>query len=487
MSYHVAVDIGASSGRVVLATVDNQNALYTEEVHRFKNGFEMMDGFERWNGKKLFEEILVGLEKVKNMGVTDCTLGIDTWAVDYCLIDEDGKLLSQPISYRDNRTENALEKVARKITKEQIYQKTGIQFQNFNTLFQLFTEDPKLLERTATILLIPDYLAFCLTGKRVGEITNFSTTQLLNVEEKKYDSELLEVINISKNKFPKLVEPGTGLGNLKTELQEKYDLPSCKVISVATHDTASAVVGVPAKFENWAYLSSGTWSLIGIENSTPVINSETLKGNFSNEWGAYGTYRFLKNITGMWCVQEIARAADYKYSFSEMADEAYQVEPFLQYVDLNDTRFTNPANMIKEIQNYCIERKLVVPQTIGELTMCVYSNLALAYAHEWHQIEKLTNKKLDCLHIVGGGSNVKLLNQLTADVIGKKVIAGPNEATAIGNILVQLIAEGTFNDLKEARVWLSSQIKLEEYKPKQISYREHLKKYEKEIKKELSV
>lgn len=487
MSYHVAVDIGASSGRLVLATVDNQNTLYTEEVHRFKNGFEMMDGFERWNVNKLFEEILIGLEKVKKIGVSKCTLGIDTWAVDYCLIDEDGELLSQPISYRDNRTENALEKVARKITKEQIYQKTGIQFQNFNTLFQLFTEDPKLLERTATILLIPDYLAFCLTGKRVGEITNFSTTQLLNVEEKEYDFELLEMINVSKNKFPNLIQPGNVLGSLKAELQEKFDLPSCKIISVATHDTASAVVGVPTTTGNWAYLSSGTWSLIGIEDKVPIINSESLKANFSNEWGAYGTYRFLKNITGMWCVQEIARAADYKYSFSEMADEAYQVEPFLQYVDLNDTRFTNPGNMIEEIQNYCIERKLVVPQTIGELTMCVYSNLALAYAHEWRQIEKLTNKKLDCLHIVGGGSNVKLLNQLTADVIGKKVIAGPNEATAIGNILVQLIAEGTFNDLKEARLWLSSQIKLEEYKPKQISYREHLKKYEKEIKKELSV
>ena len=259
-----------------------------------------------------------------------------------------------------------------------------------------------------------------------------------------------------------MIEAGEIIGALKVT---GYDVPEAQVIAVGTHDTASAVVGIPATSKNWAYISSGTWSLIGLESQEPIANQDSFRANYTNEWGAYQTYRFLKNITGMWCVQEIARLTDYKYSFKEMAEQAAQVEPFLQEIDLNDDRFTNPENMIEEIQKACRETGQLVPESMRELVMAVYSNLAKAYGRELKQLEALTGQTIDCLHIVGGGSNVSLLNQLTANVIGKEVIAGPGEATAIGNILVQMIATGEFENISQARKWLASTSHLEHYKP----------------------
>ena len=480
MKYYTMIDIGASSGRIMLAEIDNKQ-LALQEVHRFKNGFSRIDGSDRWDIETIFEEILTGLSKLKALGVTECHLGIDTWAVDYCLIGTDGQLLQLPISYRDERTKDTMEKVAQEIDKETIYAKTGIQFLNFNTLYQLYEEDKALLAKTDKILMIPDYLAYRLTGEMVGEVTNVSSSQMLNLETGEFDKDLLELVGIPREKFPELVVPGTKIGDVKADLTESYDLPKIEVIAAATHDTASANVGVPALGGKWAYLSSGTWSLIGVENDAPINDRPAYEANFTNEWGAYDTYRFLKNITGMWFVQEIARNLDYRHSYGEMAQMAYAVEPFLQYVDLNDPRFLNPANMIAEIQSYCRERGEIVPETTGELVMCVYSNLALAYAHELKKVEALTKETIDVLHIVGGGANVKLLNQLTADVTGKLVVAGPTEGTAIGNLLVQMIATGEFADLAEARKWLRSQIHVEEYPPNPIADREHLKKYEEKI------
>lgn len=451
MTYHVAIDIGASSGRVMLAK--NGNKLELEEIHRFKNGFSKVDGHDRWDIDQLVKNVLIGLEKVKQRGVATCTIGIDTWAVDYVLLDDKGELLGQPVAYRDARTQGAMEQVFQQIPKETIYQKTGIQFLNFNTLYQLFVEDEDLLGKTEKILMIPDYIAYKLTGRMAGEVTNWSTTQFLNLESRTYDRDLLEMLHIDSNKFPDLIEAGEIIGTLKVT---GYDLPEAQVIAVGTHDTASAVVGVPATSKNWAYISSGTWSLIGVESQEPIANQASYRANYTNEWGAYQTYRFLKNITGMWCVQEIARLTDYQYSFKEMAEQAAQVEPFLQEIDLNDDRFTNPENMIEEIQESCRETGQIVPESIGELVMAVYSNLAKAYGRELKQLETLTGQTIDCLHIVGGGSNVSLLNQLTANVIGKEVIAGPGEATAIGNILVQMIAIGEFENLSQARTWLES-------------------------------
>lgn len=479
MTYHVAIDIGASSGRVILAKTDGK--LEINEIHRFKNSFTRSCGHDRWNITQLINDILLGLEKVKAFGVDTCTIGIDTWAVDYVLLDENGDLLAEPVAYRDSRTQGVMKKVFEKIPKNDIYQKTGIQFLNFNTLYQLYTEDSKLLSKAKDILLIPDYIAYRLTGKKTGEVTNNSTTQYLNIHSRNYDKELLEVIGLDLDKFPDLIETGEVIGRISSDLYATYDLPEATVVAVATHDTASAVVGVPATNENWAYLSSGTWSLIGVENYASLLSQEACQENYTNEWGAYKTYRFLKNITGMWAVQEIARMLDYQYTFAEMAEQAYQVEPFLQYVNLNDDRFTNPDNMITEIQSYCRERNQIVPETVGELVMCVYSNLALAYAHEWKILEKLIGHKLEVLHIVGGGSNVKLLNQLTADVIGKPVIAGPGEATALGNIMVQMMTTGELQDLKEARLWLSEHQSLERYEPRPIADRDHLEIYKKTV------
>ncbi len=479
MTYHVAIDIGASSGRVILA--NKEDKLEISEIHRFKNGFTKNNGHERWNINHLIDEILLGLEKIKASGVKTCTIGIDTWAVDYVLLDENGELLAEPVAYRDARTQGMMQKVFEKISKNNVYQKTGIQFLNFNTLYQLCAEDSDLLAKAQTILMVPDYIAYRLTGKKVGEVTNGSTTQYLNIHSRDYDKELLDVAGVDLDKFPDLIETGEIIGNLSSELYATYDLPEAKVIAVATHDTASAVVGVPATSENWAYLSSGTWSLIGVENQEPILSQKAFEENYTNEWGAYKTYRFLKNITGMWTVQEIARMLDYQYTFAEMAEQAYQVEPFLQYVNLNDDRFINPNNMITEIQDYCRESGQIVPETVGELVMCVYSNLALAYAHEWTILENLIGHKLDVLHIVGGGSNVKLLNQLTADVIGKPVIAGPSEATAFGNIMVQMITSGELQDLKEARLWLSEHQSLERYEPRPIADRDHLEIYKKTV------
>ena len=461
MTYHVAIDIGASSGRVILAKKEDKR-LDLQEIHRFKNGFSNIDGYDRWDMDWLVENVLTGLEKVKKCGVETCTVGVDTWAVDYCLLDCSGNILAQPIAYRDKRTQGAMEKIFQQLSQEDIYKKTGIQFLQFNTLYQLSVEDRTLLDKADKILMIPDYIAYCLTGKKVGEVTNWSTSQLLNLKTHTYDQDLLTILRISEDKFPKLIEAGEVIGELAVS---GYDLPQAQIIAVGTHDTASAVVGVPATSKNWAYISSGTWSLIGMEEKSPLVNNQTYEANYTNEWGVYHTYRLLKNITGMWCLQEIARLSDYQFSYKEMAEQAEKVPPFLQKIDLTDDRFTNPENMIEEIKAACRETQQTIPETIGELVMCVYSNLAKIYGRELKKLEALTGKTIDCLHIVGGGSNVDLLNQLTANVIEKEVIAGPGEATAIGNILVQMIAMGEFENLPQARHWLEALSCFESYKP----------------------
>lgn len=477
MAYHIAIDIGASSGRVILSRLDGDKQLSLEEIHRFKNEIKFIEGHYRWNIHYLYQEILEGLSKVKEKGVTDCTLGIDTWAVDYCLVGFDGQLLAPAIAYRDERTNGAMEDVFEKISQEKIYKKTGIQFLKFNTLYQLYRENKELLSLTKKILMVPDYLTYLLTGEATIEITNASTTQLLDVDSEDFDKELLEIVKIPREKFPRVVQSGEVIGEILPDLKIKYNLPNCKVIAVATHDTASAVIGVPSTNENFAYISSGTWSLIGIENKEPIVTREARESNYTNERGAYHTYRFLKNITGMWLIQEIARMLDYKYTYAEMAEQASMVEPFLQYINFNEDRFTRPDNVIEEIQNYCRETNQRIPNTVGELTMCVYSNLAMLYAREWNNMQLLSKRTFDVLHIVGGGANVALLNQLTADLIGKQVIAGPSEATAIGNLMVQFITEKHLGDLAEARSWLKKQFEYFTYTPRNLVNNIHLERF----------
>lgn len=466
LNEYIAVDIGASSGRLIHGQL-KQGKLVLKEIHRFNNGFQLVNGHDRWNINSLIREIFVGLEKVWEMGIDKVFLGIDTWAVDYVIINSDGEKIADPISYRDRRTNDKIEKITSHISKSEIYRKTGIQFLEFNTLYQLYSEDKELLKKADKILFIPDYIGYVLTGKKVSEVTNASTSQMLNLHSYQFDEELLDLVNVNKDLFAPLVDSGTYLGQILDMWKTQYDLPTVEVISVASHDTASAVVGTPSITKNnWAYLSSGTWSLIGIERDTPINSNEAFNYNFTNEWGAYGTYRFLKNIMGLWMVQEIKRLHCEKISFAEMARLADETDYFTSIVDVNNKRFTNPSNMSEEIQKACRESKQPVPETIGELTNCVYSSLAISYETELRRLEKITGEKIQNLHIVGGGANVDKLNQLTADRTGKRIFAGPDEATAIGNLLVQMIATKDIQNLEEGRELVSCSFSIKEYRPK---------------------
>ncbi|MBS4176814.1 rhamnulokinase [Lederbergia citrea] len=461
---HIAVDIGASSGRLVAGEI-KEGKLAIKEIHRFSNGFEKKDGTYYWDIDYIMTEILQGLSVAKSLGFEECTVGIDTWAVDYVLLDQNGDRLQDVVAYRDHRTDKTIEKLTNLMSKEEIYRKTGIQFLPFNTIYQLFEEDQELLQNTDKILMIPDYLGYRLTGNAVTEVTNASTTQLLNIDSRAFDEELLELISVKKEQFAALIEPGTELGLLKQEWFPEYDLPECKIITVASHDTASAIVGTPGDGENWAYLSSGTWSLIGIENHKPFIDSYALADNYTNEWGAFGTFRFLKNIMGLWILQEVRRKLNGDFSFEQLVEEAKQVQPFQQFINFNDHRFLNPVNMIEEIQEYCRETNQSVPESAGELASAVFNNLAIIYAIALEDLERITSKQINRVHIVGGGANNEFLNQLTANLSGKTVYAGPSEATAIGNLIVQLIALNELEHIESGRQLVIDSFEIKKFIP----------------------
>ncbi|EOI53051.1 rhamnulokinase [Enterococcus gilvus] len=470
MEHYLAVDIGASSGRVLLSTL-NDGKMSLTEIHRFKNGFSFRDGHDRWAIEELVTNIIKGLELAKEQyGVESCTLGIDTWAVDYCLIDKEGNLLADPIAYRDARTEYAVEKVSQEISLDELYERTGIQIQPFNTLFQLFVEDKTLLDKADKIALIPDYLGYRLTGNLVTEKTNASTTQLLNPGTLTWDVKLMQILGIDTSYFAPLVDAGNILGKLAKDQFPANDLPETTVITVATHDTASAVLGTPSNStDNWAYLSSGTWSLLGVETKVARVSRKAFFENYTNEWGAHNTIRFLKNIMGMWLVQEVARMQNYQISYAEMAELAAKEPAFQQWIDINDQRFLNPENMIQEIQSYCRETNQTVPTSPGAIARCIYDNLALCYAVELEKLEAITGVEdiIDTLYIVGGGSNNTFLNQLTADVANIRVQAGPGEATAIGNLALQMITVGDCSSIEEARKIIKASFPCTEYHPRE--------------------
>lgn len=467
---YVAIDIGASSGRLMLSEKDPFDKISLEEIHRFKNGFSTIEGKDCWDADHLITEILIGLEKIKKRGIDTCYVGIDTWGVDYCLLDSNDQPLKQPVSYRDSRTNGAMEEFDTNFSLQQLYEKTGIQLQPFNTVFQLLKEETETLTQANKLLLMPDYLGYVLTGKAVLEKTNASTMQLMNLKTRKLDEAILTAIEIDKALFPKMVEPGSILGPIQKEKFPEYDLPDTIFISVASHDTASAVVGTPGKGENWAYISSGTWSLMGVEMAEGISTPAAFDANFTNEWGVQGTIRFLKNIMGMWLIQEVARLQEYQYSYPELAELASKEEAFISLIDVNDPRFMNPKNMIEEIQNYCQEYDQKVPQTPGELARCIYDSLALCYAVELENLEAITGKTITQLHIVGGGSNNDFLNQLTADACGINVLAGPGEATAIGNIIVQMVATNGFGTLAEGREGIKKSFSLKEFVPQKDNH-----------------
>lgn len=469
MIHHIAVDIGASSGRLVHGVLE-QGKLRLHELHRFANGFQRKGNHDYWDIEHLFQEIITGLGKAKQAGIDRCTLGVDTWAVDYVLLDEAGERLHDVYAYRDARTNGAPNSLHQHLTRELVYSKTGIQELTFNTLYQLYVHDDKQLGEAAQILYIPDYLYYRLTEKRINEATNASTSQMINLETGEYDEQLLELVGVKREQFAPLTEPGTLLGPLLPDLQQQYDLPDCQCIVVPTHDTASAVVGVPVTAQTpWAYISSGTWSLLGMELTQPLHDERAMKLNYTNERGAYNTYRFLKNIMGMWMIQEARRLQYSTHSFSELVELAAAEQPFQWLVRCNDARFLNPNHMVEEIQAYCRETEQSIPQSAGEIARTIFDSLALTYYDYMHELEQLTGMKPEVLHIVGGGANNGLLCQLTADLIGREVKAGPTESTAIGNLAVQLIACGKLSDLSEARQLIADSFEVISYQPNCIA------------------
>lgn len=465
MKCHLAVDIGASSGRVI-AFSQSDKKLELQEVHRFQNGIKDRNGHLCWDIQYLFEEILKGIECSLEEKLTPVSIGIDTWAVDFVLLDKNNKLVTDTISYRDHRTDGVMEQAFKIMSKKRLYERTGIQFQQFNTLFQLLSlknTHPHSLKQAETILLIPDYLNFLLTGEKKCEYTNATTTQLVNAHTRDWDNEILKAFGLKKDIFPEIIAPATLVGNMKQELVEKLGV-NLQVIAPATHDTASAIVSVPCHEEKTIYISSGTWSLIGVEINAPIINEHGLAFNFTNEGSMNGRFRFLKNIMGMWIIQEVRRQYDSVFSFDELVQFAKEKSDFPSIIDVNDKRFLNPIDMLQAIQDYCEETNQPIPYELGEFTQCIYKSLANSYVEAVKEIEFLQSEEYQSIFVIGGGSKNNYLNQLIANITGKTVYAGLQEATAIGNGLTQLIAMGEISDLNKARALVTNTFSREIFK-----------------------
>ncbi len=462
--YYLAVDIGASSGRHILGSM-KEGKLHLEEIYRFENGLVSMDGANCWDVDRLFQEILRGMEECVNLGKIPISMGIDTWAVDFVLIDKAGKRLGNAVSYRDSRTDGMDQEVYSYIDEEELYTRTGIQKQKFNTIYQLMAVKKKqkeLLLNADKLLLIPDYFHYLLTGKAVTEYTNATTTQLVSPKTKDWDWNLIQRLNYPGDIFQEIRMPGTALGGLREEIQKEvgYD---CQVILPATHDTASAVMAVPATEENVLYISSGTWSLMGTELLEANCSAQSRLHNITNEGGYEYRFRYLKNIMGLWMIQKVRKEIAKDMSFGEICELASK-QDIASLVDCGQERFLAPESMVKEVQRACEETRQQIPQGIGEVSAVVYRSLASCYAQTLQELETLTKRRFETLHIVGGGANADYLNRLTAQKTKRAVVAGPTEATATGNILAQMIAAGEFMDLKAARKCVYDSFLMKEYK-----------------------
>ena len=449
MKYYLSIDIGASSGRHILSSVQN-GKLVLEEVYRFENGMTQKDGHLVWEYEKLFSNIIEGLKECKKLDKIPVSIGIDTWGVDYALIDADGKVIGDVYAYRDGRTEEPIKKVHEIIPFETLYKRTGSQFQIYNTIYQLYTD--KLsgkLDKAERFLMMPDFFNYLLTGVMKNEFTNASTTGLMSAKTRDWDMETVKELGLPEKLFKELSDPATLVGNLKPEIAKEigYDL---KVVLPATHDTASAVMAVP-EIGQPLYISSGTWSLLGIESPVAISTEEALKENFTNEGGYERSTRFLKNIMGLWMIQCVRREYNKKYSWGDFVTLSKEVKDFDSIVDVNDNSFLAPASMIEAIKDYCRKTGQKVPETPGEIALCVYDSLAVCYKRAVETVERVTGYKFDTIHIVGGGCQNAYLNELTAKRTGRRVVAGPVEATAIGNALSQLLYDGAVKNINEAK------------------------------------
>jgi rhamnulokinase len=466
--YYLAVDIGASSGRHILGHIEN-GKMEIEEIYRFENGMKNVNGKLLWDTKHLFDEIVNGMAKCKEIGKIPESMAIDTWAVDYVLLDENDNVLGDTYGYRDSRTNTMDNKVYEIIPLDKLYGRTGIQKQIFNTIYQLMAvkqQTPELLDKAKTFIMLPDYFQFLLTGNKKSEYTNASSTQLVNPETKQWDKELIKMLVYPTDMFLPLTMPGTLVGGLKNDIKARvgYD---CKVVQCASHDTASAVMAMPVTSGEGLYISSGTWSLMGVESEKALCDIKSMKANFTNEGGYDYRFRYLKNIMGLWMIQSVRHELKDAYSFAQLCDMAEEAKDFPSRVDVNDDSFLAPKNMTEAIKSYCKAKGEKVPESIGELSTVIYQSLADCYGQTVKEIEENTGKDYESIHIIGGGANAAYLNQLTANATKKTVYAGPGEATAIGNLSAQMIAGGELAGLSGARKCIFDSFDVKTFKPKQ--------------------
>ncbi|MEG0050769.1 MAG: rhamnulokinase family protein [Terrisporobacter sp.] len=465
----LAFDFGASSGRAMLGTFDGDK-IYIEEIHRFSNDSVIVGGTMYWDVLRLFFEIKQSLIKAKVHGKID-SIGIDTWGVDFALLDEYGQLLENPIHYRDGRTAGMIEKSFEKISKDDFYNITGNQFMEINTAFQLLSlkeNRSHLLERADVMLLMPDLFNYMLTGKKVTESSIASTTQLYDVKNRVWSDNVIDKLGLPKKLFTNIVESGTIIGKISEDISEELKIDTCDIIAVAGHDTQCALVSVPTQEEDFAFLSCGTWSLLGTEIPQPIINEKSSNYNITNE-GAYGDKAsFLKNIIGLWLVQESKRQWEREgknYSFSELEEMAEKSEPFRSFIDPDDPLFVPAGNIPERIREYCRKTNQPEPRNEDEIIRCINESLALKYRYALEEIEDCTDKMYSTIYMLGGGIQSKLLCQMTSNACRAYVSAGPIEATVLGNIAIQLLATGEIKDLKEARQIIKDSQEIEMYTP----------------------
>ena len=463
--YYLAIDIGASSGRHILAHLED-GRMVLEEVHRFPNGMVEKDGENVWDVDELFAQIKLGLKKCGELGKIPVSVGVDTWGVDFVLLDESGERIGNAVAYRDGRTKGMDEEVYKIISEDELYARTGIQKAIFNTIYQLMAlkvKKPEQLAKAKTMLLMPDYFHYMLSGVAATEYTEATTGQLVSPDTKDWDMELIERLGYPKRIFRRMVTPGTVLGELTEEVQAEVGF-NCKVVEPATHDTGSAVIAVPTDSDDALYISSGTWSLMGTELAEANCSPESKASNLTNEGGYDYRFRYLKNIMGLWMIQSVKKEIGGDLGFGEICEMASKCS-IASIVDCNDDRFLAPANMTKEVRDACRESGQQVPEGLAEVASVIYNSLAKCYAKTIKQIEGITGKTYDKIHIVGGGSNADYLNRLTARATGIPVYAGPTEATAIGNIAAQMMTAGELADLKAARACVFASFPINHYEP----------------------
>ncbi len=466
-----AVDLGAESGRVLAGHFDGSR-LTLEETHRFPNQPAQVLGTLHWDVLRLWHEIQDGLSKLARSGVQVQSIGVDTWGVDFGLVDERGRLLGNPIHYRDKRHEGWMHKAIEQAGRDRLFGITGLQFMPFNTLFQLLAlrdQEPQVLASAQRLLFVPDLLHFWLSGQRTCEYTIASTSQLLDARERGWSKPLLEHFELPPHILGEIIQPGTGIGKVHHSVSRATGLShEVQIVLPGSHDTASAVVAVPAEGEDWAYLSSGTWSLMGLELAEPLIDERVQSLNFTNEGGVSHTIRFLKNIAGLWLVQGVKgslRRRGHEFSYGELTSLAAQAPALQVLVEPDDPSFSAPEDMIAALQQYAAQTNQAQPQSEGALVRCCLESLALKYRWTFERLEELRGKPLQVLHIVGGGAQNELLCQLSADCLGRVVIAGPVEATAIGNLLTQAMGAGALSNLEEVRAVVRASFEAKRFEP----------------------